>query len=163
MQTMVCSETSLITSSKSNIARSLDYCRAMPSPVSVGLVQERDIPIHPLLERGEVGVVACLAQVFDLRLGEILVLIADRRRDVDISDVRRAPECAEHGRDQVAEASRLTGADVEDARHRGRVEEPAQDRDRVIDIDEVALLLAVADAVAVGLEQAHLFAVLLFL
>src|SRR4051812_49042404 len=101
MQTMVCSETSLIISSKSSIARSLDCCRAVPLPISVGLVQERDIPIHPLLERDEVGVVACLAQVFDLRLSEILILMADRRRHVDIFDVRRAAECAKHRGDQV--------------------------------------------------------------
>src|SRR4029077_3791384 len=95
MQTMVCSETSLIISSKSNIARSLDCCRNVPSTISVGLVQERDIPIHPRLERDEVGVVACLAQVFDLRFREILILMADRRRHVDIFDVWRAAGAGE--------------------------------------------------------------------
>src|SRR6476660_2497919 len=158
MQTMVCSETSLRTSSKSSIARSLDYCRGMPSPISVGLVQERDIPIHPLLQRGEVGVVACFAQVFDLGLGEILVLIADRRRHVDIFDVRRVAERTEHGGDQITEAARLAGAYIEDARHRRRIEQPTHDRDRVIHIDEVAFLLAVADAVAMRLEQMYRFA-----
>src|SRR3954452_351416 len=112
MQTMVCSETSLIISSKSSIARSLDCCRTVPSPISVGLVQERDIPVHPLLERGEVGVVACLAQVFDLRLSEILILVTDRLRHVDVFNVRRAAESTEHGGDQVAEATRLAGADI---------------------------------------------------
>src|SRR3954452_24965372 len=100
MQTMVCSETSLIISSKSSIARSLDCCRTVPSPISVGLVQKRDIPVYPLLERGEVGVGTFLAQFFVLRLSEILILIADRRRHVDIFDVRRAAECVKHRRDQ---------------------------------------------------------------
>jgi hypothetical protein len=56
-------------------------CRCLPSPIPVGLVEEeRDIAIHPLLERGEAGVVACPAQIFDLGLREILILAADRRR-----------------------------------------------------------------------------------
>ena len=35
------------------------------------------------------------------------------------------------------------------------VEEPSHHRDRVVDIDEIAPLLAVGDAVAVRLEQPH--------
>src|SRR5499426_4829737 len=84
------------------------------SSVAVGLVQEQlDVPAHPFLERSEVGVVACPAQVFDLGLGEILVLIADRRRHVDIFDLRRAVERLEQRGDQVTEAARPAGADIE--------------------------------------------------
>ena len=71
-----------------------------------------------------------------------------------------AAERAKHRGDQVAEAARLAGADIEDAGHRRRVEQPAHHRDRVVDIDEVALLLAVGDAVAVRLEQPHRLAAL---
>src|SRR5262245_10791042 len=99
-------------------------CRCLPpSAIAVGLVEEqRDIAIHPLLERGEAGVVACPAQTFDLGLREILILVADRRGHVDIVDVRLPAERAEHGGGQVTEAARLAGPDVEDARYRRRVE-----------------------------------------
>ena len=64
-------------------------------------------------------------------------------------------ERLEHARDQVAEAARLAGADIENAGHRRRSQQPAHHRDRIVDIDEIAPLLAVADAVAMRLEQPH--------
>src|SRR5215510_10624648 len=124
-------------------------CRCLSSPIPVELVQkQRDIAIHPLLEWGETGVVAYPAQLFDLGLGEILILVADRYGHVDISDIGLPAERAEHGGDQITEAARLASPDVEDSRHRRRIEEPAHDRDRVLDIDEVAFLFAIGDAVA---------------
>src|SRR5437764_6183350 len=149
-QTMVCSGMSLSASSKLN----MELLRL--SPIPIGLVQEQgNIAIHPLFERGEAGVVAGPAQVFDLGFREVLVLVADRRGHVDVIDGRLASERPEHCGNQIAEASRLAGADVEDARYRGRPEQPAHHGDRVIDVDEVAFLFAVGDAVAVGFEQAH--------
>src|SRR5215470_3056808 len=143
---------SLSASSKLNMARSSIDCRGAltfylqhpraASPVPVGLIQERrDVLCHTLLERGEAGVVPCPAQVFDLCLREILVLVADRWRHVDIFDVRRVAECSEHGGDQGAEALRLAGAYIEDSRHRRRLEHPSYHCDCVVHVDEVALLL----------------------
>src|SRR5947208_12675590 len=87
-------------------------CRCLPSPIPVRLVEEeRDIAIHPLLERGEAGVVACPAQIFDLGLREILILAADRRRHVDIFDSRLSAKRAEHGGDEITEAARLAGSE----------------------------------------------------
>src|SRR6516162_4444580 len=153
---MVCSEMSLSASSKLNMALSLDD---LPLPAVSDtdrpVEKERDIASHSLLERGEVGVVACPAQVFDLGLREILILAADCRRHVDIFDSRLPAERAERGGDEITEAARLAGSDVEDPRHRRCIKEPAHHRDRVVDIDEVALLLAIGDAVAVGFEQTH--------
>src|SRR6266540_3178389 len=135
---MVCSGMSLNASSKLNMALIAGYPPVRrPSSVPVRLIQEQgNIPVHPLLERGEAAVVACPAQIFDLGFGEILILLADRRRHIDVFDLRLSPERAEHGGDQIAKATRPARADIEDARNRRRVEEPAHDRDRIIDIDE---------------------------
>src|SRR5262252_6221867 len=131
-------------------------CRCLRLPIPVGLVEEeRDIAIHSLLERGEAGVVACPAQIFDLGLREILILAADRRRHVDVFDSRLSAKRAEHGGDEITEAARLAGSNVEDPRHRRRIKEPAHYRDRIIDVDEVALLRTISDAVAMGFEQTH--------
>ena len=67
----------------------------------------------------------------------------------------RAPEGLEHGGDQITEAARPPGSYVEDAGHRWRLEQPAHDGDGIIDMNEITLLLAVADAVPVRLEQAY--------
>jgi len=93
------------------------------------------------------------AQICCLRLGEILVAVADRSRHVDIFDRGLAAERREHRGHQVAEAARLAGADVEDARYRRRLQEPADDGDRIVHVDEIAPLLAVGDARPVRLEQ----------
>src|SRR6516165_12190971 len=88
------------------------------SPIAIGLVEEGiDIFRNRLFQRGEAAVVAGAAQIFDAGLGEILILVADRRRHVDIFDVRRAAERGEHGNDQITKAARRSGADVEYARH----------------------------------------------
>src|SRR5262249_14881902 len=117
-------------------------CRCLPSAIPVGLVEkERDIASHSLLEWGEVGVVACPAQVFDLGLREILILAADRRRHVDVFDSRLPAERAERGGDEITKAARLAGSDVEDPPPRRWIKEPADHRDRARAIAESGLLL----------------------
>ena len=54
--------------------------------------------------------------------------------------------------------SRLAGGDVENAVDRGGVEQPAQHGDGVVDIDEIAALVAVGDACFVRFEQFDGFA-----
>ena len=108
---------------------------------------------HRVFERRERGIIAGSPQITGLGLGEILVAVADLGRHVDIFDGRRAAQRREHGADQVAEAARRAGADVENARHFGRGEQPAHHADGVVHIDEIAFLLAIGDARAVRLEQ----------
>ena len=63
------------------------------------------------------------------------------------------PSGGEHRPHQVAEAARPAGAQVEQPGHAGIVQQPEHHRDAVIDMDEVALLLAIGDALPVGTEQ----------
>ena len=64
-----------------------------------------------------------------------------------------APSARIHGGDEILEAARLAGSDVEDASDLRGFQHPAHHRDGIVDIDEIAALLAVADAGAMRLEQ----------
>src|SRR5262249_30337041 len=103
-------------------------------------------------ERREARVIAGAAQIFDRRLREILVAVADLRRHVHVFDVGRAPKCGEHSGDEVAETLTLASAAAIDAVDLRRVDEPGHSRDRVVDMDEVTPLLAVANSGTVRLE-----------
>ena len=91
---------------------------------------------------------------------EILVLPPDILRHVDVFDLRIEAERPKQRRDQIAKAAGLAGADVEDARDLRRFHQPSHHRDGVIDVDEVAPLVAILDAWPVRLEQPHGAAVL---
>src|SRR5579883_2640142 len=79
-----------------------------------------DVTLDGLGQRHEACVIAGAAQVFDRALGEILVFAADRLRHLDVTDVRHASECREHRGNEVAEALRLAGPDIEQARSEER-------------------------------------------
>src|SRR5216683_2560027 len=112
------------------------------STVAVRTVQElSDITADRLFERREGAIVAGAAQVLHIALREVLIFVANRRRYIDIFDVRRSAERSEHGEHQVAKAARPAGADIEDARYRRLIDQPAQHRNCVIDMDEIAPLL----------------------
>src|ERR1700734_678233 len=110
---------------------------------------------HALFEGGEGGIKSCLAEIFHLRLGKILIAVANRFGHLDIFDHRFAAERRKHRRDQIAKAPRLTGADVKDPRDRRRLEEPANHADRIFDVNEIARLFAVADPGTVRFEQTY--------
>jgi hypothetical protein len=82
-------------------------------------------------------------------------LAADRFRHVDIFDPGRAAESREHGFDHLAKAPRLPGPDIEQTGDARGLEQPAHDGHHVIDMDEVAPLVAVGDALAMRFEQPH--------
>ena len=146
MQRTVCSGASRSASSNVN----------MPLPKPIALVEKGgDVTLDRILERREAGIIAGALQLFDRGLRKILITIANRVRHGDVFDVGRAPERGKHCGDHVAERACLAGTDVEQARRLRGLDQPAHHRDRVVHIDEVAPLIAVADAVAMGLEQAH--------
>src|SRR5260221_8820525 len=120
--------------------------RAIGSAIAVWGHQElADVTTHALLERDETGLVAGGAEPVELRLGEILVFLAQLHRGIDIVDARLLVGGGEHGGRQLGEAARLTRADIEQAGHGRMVIEPEQHRDTVADPDEVALLGPVRD------------------
>src|SRR5277367_404217 len=153
-QRIVCLETCRSASSKSNIAVPAPLTR-LSSPMAIGAIEiSADVTLHALLDRSEVSSKSGAAQIADLGLREILVGVADRSRHVDIFDFRFAAECREHSCHQIAEAARLAGANIENTRHRRRLQQPSHDGHRVFDVDEIALLVAVGDARAMRFEEA---------
>src|SRR5262249_55145124 len=128
------------------------YCCEAPynprsySAIAMGAIEITvDVAFHRSFERHEVRIISGAPEVCGLSLGKILIAVADRCRHVDIFDRWRAAERGEHCMHQIAEAARHTGADIEDAADRRRLDQPAHDRDRVLDIDEVALLFAIGN------------------
>src|SRR6185369_7326087 len=85
-----------------------------------------------------------------------LVLAGERRRKTNVLDqlllgefLRRRARAAQRVDDRggdLVEGSRPAGAAVEDARHVAALQHPQVDADRVVDVDEVAALLAIAIA-----------------
>jgi hypothetical protein len=86
---------------------------------------------------------------------KVLVAAADRFGHVDIFDVRPGAERGIGRQHQILEAARLAGADIEDAADRRRCQQPHHHPHDVVDIDEIAALIAVGDALAMRLEQLH--------
>src|SRR6516165_7753338 len=153
-QSTVCFGTSFSVSSKSNMSNAAESLEP-PSVLSDSDRHDRDNSrrsAYRRFERHEIGIIASAPKICGLGLREILVAVVDRGRHVDIFDRRRPAERSKHCVHQVAEAARHAGADVEDARYRWRFDQPAHDRDRVFDIDEIAFLLAVSNAGAMGFE-----------
>src|SRR6266850_1925419 len=111
-----------------------------------------------LLDRKERRGEACAAQRADVRLSEILVPAFQRLRKGRVLDQaltarrvqgegRLAPGLAaavDRGERHIVEALRPPGADVENTRQLGMVEEMQVDLDDVLDRYEVAPLLAVS-------------------
>src|SRR5215210_3271494 len=113
----------------------------------------RDVAAHRLLQRREARVVARALQISDLGLGKILIAAADRLGHADIVDVRRLANRRIDRGDQILEAARFSGSDVENAGDLGGFEHPSYDRYGIVHVYEVAALLAVRDAVAMRFEQ----------
>ncbi|MEY9504957.1 hypothetical protein ABIE87_004515 [Bradyrhizobium diazoefficiens] len=84
-----------------------------------------------------------------------MIAVADLFGHVDIFDVGPRPERRIGSQHQILEAARLAGADVEQPGHRGRCQQPHDDAHDVVDIDEIAALVAVGNAFAMRLEQLH--------
>src|SRR5690606_10600091 len=128
----------------------------MSSAVPIGSREEaRYVVPHPLLERREAGIEAGAQQVGDRGLREILVASANRLRHVDVLNARLAAECSEERGRKFAEAARAARPNIEDAADGRGLEQPADHRNRVINIDEVAPLSAVRDVWPVRAEELH--------
>src|SRR4029078_1551707 len=110
----------------------------MALPVSVVAVEiARDVLADRSFKRREAGIVAGTAQPLDPRLGEVLILSADRRRHIDVFDIRRLTQRLEHGTDHIAETLRLSGADIAHASDACSLQQPPQDGNRIVYINEV--------------------------
>src|SRR3569623_1711628 len=106
-----------------------------------------------ILKRREAAIIPGAAQMLAIGLGEILVAVADLLGHVDIFDVFFGAERRIGRHDQVAEAARMTGADIENAADIRALHQPHPDAQNVVDVAEVAPLIAIGDAVAMRLEQ----------
>src|SRR6187549_907098 len=120
----------------------------MALPVAVVTVEiAGDVLADGRFERRKTGIISGATQSLDARLGEILILSADRRRHIDVFDIRRLTQRLEHGTDHVAETLRLSGADVENAIDACCLHQPPQDGNRIVYINEVAALVTIGDAI----------------
>src|SRR5437660_9437464 len=108
---------------------------------------------HRGLERGEGSVVAGLPQARQLRLGEVLVIRPDLRRDVAIFDVRRSAAGGAERIYQIEKAARLAAADIVYPAVATLTPQPQHRRDTILRIDEVTPLLAIAIIRAMRLER----------
>src|ERR1700742_378609 len=126
------------------------------SAETIGPVEEAfDVSAHRVFERREAAIVAGAAETIDLSLREVLITSTNLLGHVDIFDVRRRAERRIGRQHQILEAARPSGSDIEQAADRPRREQPHHHPHDVVDIDEIAPLIAVADTVAVRLEQLH--------
>src|ERR1700730_16146038 len=122
--------------------------------IRVGLCQVVDDAILDRgFERGEWRVVAGLTKPGHRRLGEILIIRPDRRRDVDKLDLRRDAAGGAERVYQPEKAARLAGAEIVDAAVLALPPQPQHRRDAILDIDEVAALLAIPVIGAMRSEQ----------
>src|SRR5436190_20480284 len=108
---------------------------------------------HRGLERGEGSIVAGLPQARQRRLGEVLVIRPDLRRDVDKFDVRRSAAGGAERIYQIEKAARLAAADIVYPAVATLTPQPQHRRDTILRIDEIAPLLAIAIIRAMRLEQ----------
>src|SRR4029078_3099500 len=67
----------------------------------------------------------------------------------------RLTQRLEHGTDPIAETLRLSGADVENTIDACCLQQPPQDGNRIVYINEVAALVPIGDSLTVRLEQLH--------
>src|SRR5205085_8976627 len=126
------------------------------SPVAVSAIEKsRDVLLDRIPQCGERARISGASQVLDGCVSEVLIAVADLRWHVDILDVGWAPECGEHGADQIAKARWPAGADIVDAVDRGCCKHPIHHVERIVDIDEIAFLLAVGDVRTMRLEQTN--------
>src|SRR5437016_1170310 len=140
MHSTVCCGMAVARASKSNIS---DRFSSESAIRISGVEKAADIGFYGVLERGKSAIVAGCAQSFGPRFGEILIAAADRVGHLDIFDVRLLAERSVAGEHQLAKAARLAGADIEDAIRVARGQQPHDDARDVVDIDEIAPLIAV--------------------
>src|SRR5262245_36868021 len=144
MQRTVCSDNAARCLSKSYIAL----------PITVVAVEiARDVLVDRRFKRHKAGVITRTSQALDARLGEVLILAADRLGHIDIFNICRQMKRLEHCADYVAKAFCLASADVEDAVYPRCLKKPAKHRNRVVDVNEVAPLISVGDARTMRFEQ----------
>src|SRR5437588_6088833 len=128
----------------------------MALPVAVVAVEVAGhVLVHGRLDRHEPGIIARVAQMFDACFSEILILRANCLRHLDIFDIHWPAKRFEHGADHVTEALSLAGANVKDAVDPSCIQQPAQDGNGVIHVNEITALVAIGYVVSMRLEQAH--------
>src|SRR5260370_5544999 len=127
-----------------------------PSAETMGAVKKPlDVSLDRFFQGGETAVVTGVLQPIDIALGEVLVAAANLLGHIDILNIGNGAERAIGREHQILEAAGLAGSDVEDAADRGRRQEPHYYPHYVVNIDEIALLIAVGYASAMGFEQLH--------
>src|SRR5262249_9074878 len=120
------------------------------SSIAIGTIEiALDVETDGLLQRREAALIAGTLQAGDIALGEILMAVADRQGHVGIAQVLRQPQGGIGRKHEILEAAGLAGADVENTRDRWRRQEPHHHAHGIIDIDEIAPLIAIRDAFAV--------------
>ena len=121
---------------------------------TVGAIEKiADISRDGIFQRRETAIVAGALQPIDLALGEILVAAANLLGHVDILDIR---QCAERGIGRQNQVRKLRAVPVPTLKMpltSGVASSHIITAHHVVDIDEIAPLIAVGDAVAVRLEQ----------
>src|ERR1700712_4606181 len=138
--------------SKSNIGTRYP----LRSAEAVDTVEESpDIAVDRIFQRREAAIVAGALQPIAIALGEVLVAAPNLLGHFDILDIWSGAERVIGRQHHILEAASLAGADVEDPAD-GRVgHQPHHHPHRVVDIDEIAPLIAIGDALAMRLEQLH--------
>src|SRR6266702_365018 len=90
--------------------------RVARSAIAIGLIEKiSDIYADGVFERGEAAIIARALQPVDRRLRKVLITAANLHGHFDIFDVRAHAQRVVSRDNQVSKASRLAGADVEDA------------------------------------------------
>src|SRR5262249_21395551 len=125
-------------------------------PITIVAIEiARDVLAYGNFKRRETSVVAHAPQSFDAGFGEVLVLAANGLRHVNIFDIHRPAKRIEHRTDHVAETFSSASSDVENAIYSTCAQQPSQNRNGVIDIDEISALLAIGNTLTMRFEQTH--------
>src|SRR6185295_20066747 len=141
-----CSRTSGVLPMKSSMVRFIER--------PLAALQLVDVRGHAVLDGLELAAIARRAQPRQVRLGKALVALLEALGERDVLDEAALRELAcgvlgalhrvDRRRGELVEGLRAAGAAVEDARHLAVLEEPEVHVDHVVDVHEVAALLAVA-------------------
>ena len=99
--------------------------------------------------------VAVFPQFLHIRFGEILVSVADVLRSVDVGNGEFAVHGSEGIGSQIVEGAGGAGTEVVQTAAPLRLVEKVEYIDHVFDVDKIAPLFSVGDALAVRAEQFH--------
>ena len=115
-----------------------------------------DIIFYCVLERGLFFIIASGAQLRDIGLCKILVLVAELLRHWYILDIRLFVHRRKCCICQIVPRAGRASADIENARNLSIVQEKQRHIHGIFDVEEVALLLAVGVVRSVRLEKPDL-------